>query len=172
MTKHRAFFHLSLSQRERIEVRDCFESVPQALTKLPPERYRVLPEPGDSKNAQERCLVRPETPLVRDRVFRAGSSHGLNHPARLRVSWPDNRNPECKDRWDVAAGICNGQSSDFEGAAREDVHSRLRFCGDNWGGTLSECLANAVLLRRRIKSPSPQSSPQNRGEADSIRTYL
>jgi hypothetical protein len=162
MTKHRAFFRLSLSQRERIEVRDCSESVPQALTKLPPERYRVLPEFDDSKNAPQRCLVRPETPLVRDRVFRAGSSHDLNHRARLRVLWPDNKNPECKDRWDAAAGICNGQTFDFEDGAKECVRSPSRFCGDSGGGTLSECLANAVLLRRRIKIPltsilSPES---------------
>ena|ERR1700730_8370684 len=144
---------LSLSQRERMEVRDWSESVPQEPTKLPEERYRVLPELDDSRSARPRSLAWSEIPLVRDHVFRAGHSHGRNHPARLPVLQRDNRNPERKDRWDAVAGICSGQSFDFEGAAREHVHSRLRSCGDSGGETLSECLTNAVLLRRRIKRP-------------------
>ena len=153
MTKYRAFFHLSLSQRERMEVRDCSESVPQATTKLPEERYRVLPELDDSRSEQRQCLLWPKIPLVHDPAFCEDDSHGPNHPTRLRVSRPDNRNPECTGRWDAAAGICNGQSFDFEDVAKECVRSPSRFCGDNGGGTLSECLANAVLLRRRIKIP-------------------
>jgi hypothetical protein len=76
---------LSLSQRERIQVRDYSGHVFQALTKWPGERYRVLPELDDSKSERRQFLVWPEIPLVLGRVFRGGGSHGLNHPIRCKL---------------------------------------------------------------------------------------
>ena|ERR1700693_570804 len=85
---------LSLSQRERIQVRDYSGHVFQALTKWPGERYRVLCELDDSRSERRQFLVWPEILLVPGRVFHGGGSHGLNHPIRRQASRPDNKNPE------------------------------------------------------------------------------
>src|SRR5947208_8113276 len=44
-----ALCHLSLSQRERIKVRDCFSAAPRARARLPATHCRALGEPDDSK---------------------------------------------------------------------------------------------------------------------------
>ena len=158
MNKRPARVRLSLSQRERIEVRDCSESVPQAPAKLPGGRYRFLPEFDDSKSGSRQYLRSPEIPLVHDPAFCEDDSHGPNHPTRLRVSRPDNRNPECKDRWDAAAGICNGQSFDFEDVAKECARNQWRFCGGSGGGTPRNCLAQRRFVREE-KSFAPHLNP-------------
>lgn len=158
MNKRPARVRLSLSQRERIEVRDCSESVPQAPAKLPGGRYRFLPEFDDSKSGSRQYLRSPEIPLVLGRVFRARGSHGRNHLTRWRVSRRDNRNPECTGRWDAAAGICNGQSFHFEDVAKECARNQWRFCGGSGGGTPRNCLAQRRFVREE-KSFAPHLNP-------------
>jgi hypothetical protein len=137
---------LSLSQRERIQVRDYSGHVFQALTKWPGERYRVLRELDDSRSERRQFLVWPEIPLVPGRVFHGGGSHGLNHPIRRQASRPDNKNPERRGRSGAAAGICSVQSFDFEDDARGCVRSRSRVCGDNGRESLVDCLSKCHFL--------------------------
>jgi hypothetical protein len=138
MIKSRLINRLSLSQRERMEVRDCSKRVFQALTKSPGERYRVLPGPDDSKSERRQSLVSLEIRLVPGRVFREGDNHGLNHPVRQQALRPDNRNPGCKRRWDAVAEICTVRSFDSADGAREHVRSRSRFCGDSGRESLAD----------------------------------
>ena len=122
---------LSLSQRERIKVRDCCGCDFQAPTKSPQERYRGPRGFGDSRNGRRQFLAWLEIPFALDRVSRAGGNHDPNHPVRSRVSSSDNRNPGCKDRSDAVAGICNLRSVDFEDGAREYARNRSRSSGGN-----------------------------------------
>jgi hypothetical protein len=158
---------LSLSQRERIQVRDYSGHVFQALTKWPGERYRVLPELDDSKSERRQFLVWPEIPLVLGRVFRGGGSHGLNHPIRWQASRLDNKNPGRRGRSGAAAGICSVRSFDFEDGARGCVRSRSRVCGDNGRESLGDCLATAIFYEKRNCPPHLNPLPASRGEADS-----
>jgi hypothetical protein len=153
MTRSRAVVRLSLSQRERIEVRDCSASVSRGPTKWPAERYQVLPGPGDSKSARWRFPVGPEISLLPDRVFHYSGSRGLHHQVRRQASRPDNKNPRCKDRQDAVAEICNGRSFGSEDGAKECVRSRSRSCEDNWGGTLRDCLVGAILSEKGNRLP-------------------
>ena len=153
---------LSLSQRERIQVRDYSGHVFQALTKWPGERYRVLRGLDDSRSELRQFLVWPEIPLVPGRVFHGGGSHGLNHPTRRQASLPDNKNPERRGRSGGVVGICSVRSFDFEAGARGCVRSRSRVCGDNGRESLGECLTTVVFYEKRI-APSPQSSPRRSG---------
>jgi hypothetical protein len=167
MIKSYVTSRLSLSQRERIEVRDYSGRILQALTKWPEERYRVLPELDDSKSERRQSIVWPEIPLVLGRVFRGGGSHGLNHPIRWQASRPDNRNPECKDRWDAVGGICSVRSFDFEDGARGCAHNRWRSYGDNGRESLGDCLTTAIFYEKRNCPPHLNPLPASRGEADS-----
>jgi hypothetical protein len=153
MTKSRTLVRLSLSQRERIKVRDCSDSVLPASTKLPEGRCPALPGPDDSRTEGRKFLGWSEIRFALGRAFREGDNRGLHRPTRQPVSPPDNRNPRCKDQRDAAAGICNDQSFDFEDGAKGCVRSRLRFCGDNWGGTLRDCLVGAILSEKGNRLP-------------------
>src|SRR5438552_1703150 len=153
MSKSRLINRLSLWKGERIEVRDCSTSVFQGLTKSPEGRYRVLLGPDDSKSERRQSLVWPEIVLVSGRVFRGGGSHDLNRPIRWQVSRPDNRNPECKDRWDAVVGICNLRRFDFEDGARGCVRSRSHVYGDNERESLANCLIFAVSYEKKMVTP-------------------
>jgi len=149
---------LSLSQRERIEVRDYSGNAFQALTKWPEERYRVLHGLDDSRSELRQFPVWPEIPLVPGRVFHGGGSHGLNHPIRWQVSGPDNKNPGRKARSGAVVGICSVRSFDFEDVARGSVHSRSRVCGDNGRESLGDCLTTAIFSEKRNRPP-PHLNP-------------
>src|SRR5438128_6519059 len=81
-TRRRVLFFLSLSQRERIKVRDYWWSVVRALAKWPQEHCQVLREPDDSKSEPRRSLVQPKISLGSDRISRASESHGLSRLIR------------------------------------------------------------------------------------------
>jgi hypothetical protein len=158
---------LSLSQRERIEVRDCSGRVVRGLTKWPGERYRVLPGPDDSKSERRRSLVWLGIPLAVGRVLPGPCSHGLNRPIRWQASGPGNRNPGCTDRSGVVAGIYRLRSFDFEDVARECARNRSPSYGENGRESLGDYLSTRHFLREaKSTAPSPQSSPRKRGEAD------
>jgi hypothetical protein len=173
MTKRCLIKRLSLSQRERMEVRDCSRRVFQALTKLPGERYRVLPGPDDSKSERRQCLVSPKIPLVPGRVFCEGDNHGLNHPVRQQASRPDNRNPGCKRRWDAVVEICTVRSFDSADDAREYVRSRSRFCGGNGRESLAGDLVVGIACEKTKREPLTSIlSPQpGRGGSESSKQF-
>jgi hypothetical protein len=158
---------LSLSLRERIEVRDYSGHAFQALTKWPEERYRVLRALDDSRNELRQFLGWSEIPLVPGRVFRGGGSHGLNHPIRWQASRPDNKNPGRTGRLGAAAGICSLRSFDFEDVAREFAHNRWRSYGDNGRESLGDCLTTAIFYEKRNCPPHLNPLPASRGEAGS-----
>jgi hypothetical protein len=155
-------FLLSLSQRERMKVRDCCDGDFQAFPKSTQERYQVLPGLDDSRSGSRQFLVFPKIRLVPDRVSRAGGSCDLNHPIRWQASRPDNRNPGCKDRWDAVAGIYELRTSDFEDGAREYVRNRSRSCGGNEHASLTDSLIMVVSCEKEKYRPltlilSPQA---------------
>ena len=159
------FFLLSLSQRERMEVRDCWDGDFQALPKSTQARYQVLPGLDDSRSGSRKFLVLPKIRLVRYRVSPAGGSCDLNHPVRWQASGPDNRNPRCKDRWDAVGGIYELRTFGFEDGAREYVRKRSRFCGGNERASLTDSLITAVSCEKKKCGPltSILSPPAGRG---------
>jgi len=162
MGKTCARIRLSLSQRERIEVRDSSASVLPAQSKSPKERYQALPGPDDSKSEAWRFLFRKEIRFVPDRMLREGDSHDLNHLTRRQVSQPDNRNLLRSDRLDAAAEIYSAQSFDFGDGATECVRNRWRFRGDNEDESLGGRSSIAVFSEKINSSPltlilSPQA---------------
>jgi hypothetical protein len=144
---------LSLSQRERIKVRDSSGSVFPAQSKSPEGRCRVLPESGDSKSEAWRFLFPQEIHFVSDRVLREGDSHDLSRPTRWQVSLSDNRNLRRNDRWDAGAEIYNARSFDFEDGAKVYAHSPSRFFGDNEHESLGDCSSVAVSSEKINRLP-------------------
>ena len=112
---------LSLSQRERIKVRDCFRSVPRARSKSLLARYRVPHELGDSKIGGPRCRGEREILPARDRASDRLDNHVLHRLARLPTLPPHNKNRGHKDQADAAAGICSPQNCGSVGVAKEHV---------------------------------------------------
>ena len=158
---------LSLSQRERIEVRDSSGSVLPRQSKSPEGRYQVLREPDDSKNERRQFRFCSEIAPAPDRMLREGDSHDLSHPTRQQVSQPDNKNLLHNDRWDAGVEIYNARNFDSEDGAIGYVHSPLRFCGDNERESLGGRSSIAVFSEKINRSPltlilSPQAG---RGES-------
>ena len=147
------FFVLSLSQRERMKVRDCSTRVVQGLTKWLQARCRVLPALDGSRSGRRQFPAQLEIYPVSDRVSRGGGNHDPNHPIRSQASRSDNRNPGCKDRWDAVAGICNLRSVDFGDGARECARNRSRSCGGNDDASLIDSLIRVVSCEKRNYRP-------------------
>ncbi len=156
------FCLLSLSQRERMKVRDCSTRIAPRLTKWLQGRCRVLPALDDSRSGRRQFLVWLEIPHAPDRASRAGGNHGPNHPTRSRVSRSDNRSPGRKDRRGAVAGIYEQRTFDFGDGARECVRNRLPSCGDIAHESLVGCLELAIDCEKIIAHPltsilSPQT---------------
>src|SRR5437016_6856889 len=156
MSKKRLINRLSLSQRERIEVRDYSVCVFQARTRSLGEHCRALLALDDSRIELQQFLVWLEILLALDRVSLEAGIRGLNHRAQLPASRPDSRNPRCKDRSDAVVETCNRRSFDSENGARESVRSRSHAYGDNWHGSLGDCLATAIPCEKH--NPPPLTS--------------
>jgi hypothetical protein len=165
-TSRLIFCLLSLSQRERMKVRDCCERDLQAPTKSLQARYPVPRGFGDSKNEQQQFLVALEISLVSYRASRVGKNHVPSHPIRSRVSEPGNKSPGHRDRLGAVAEIYKLRTFDFEDGARESVRNRSPSCGDNAHESFVGCLKLAIDCEKIIAYPSPQSSPRLRGEAE------
>jgi hypothetical protein len=109
---------LSLCQRERMKVRDCFCG-PLRQTKLLAERCRVLHEFDDSKIAGRRFHGRleigPDHGLACDQL----RSCGLHHQAQRRVSRQGSKSRGRKDQSGAAGGTCIHRNFDFADAAKE-----------------------------------------------------
>jgi len=144
---------LSLSQRERTEVRNCSGRIFQWLTKSPEERYRALGGPDGSRIESQQFLSWPRIVLVSGRVSRGADNRGPNRLIRWQVSEPDNRNPKCTNRLDAGAGICNRRAFDFANDAREYVRNRSRSCGDNVRESLGYDLTIALSYEKGNRSP-------------------
>jgi hypothetical protein len=143
MDKSLFFSRLSLSQRERIEVRDCSGSSFQSKTKSPEERYRALRGSDGSRIEQPRFLAWPKIALASGRAFHGADNRGPIRPVRWQVSEPGNRNRGRTNRLDAAAGICDRRSFDFAGDAGGCARTLSHFCGDNgrdsFGYYLTDC---------------------------------
>jgi len=144
---------LSLSQRERIEVRDYLSGVSREPTKSLAEHCRVLRELGDSKIGGLQFRAARKT--------RLGSDHAVDRSdscvRRRRVRWPalrrDNRNRVCMDPTRAVAGICivqNFGSADF---AKERAPIRSGGCADNERGS-QEANSARVMGSREEKLSS------------------
>jgi hypothetical protein len=152
-TRRLIFGLLSLSQRERMKVRDCYECDFQAPTKSLQARYRVPRGFGDSRNGQRQFLVQLEISPVSYRVSRAGGNHAPSHPIRSRASGRGNRNLGRRGQSGAVAGIYKWRTFDFEDVAREYIRNRSRFCGGNGRGLLPDSLITAVSCEKRNYRP-------------------
>jgi hypothetical protein len=112
---------LSLSERERIKVRDSFQRVPRARSKSLLARYRVPHELGDSKIGGPRCRGEREILPARDRASDRLDNYVLHRLARLPTLPPHNKNRGHKDQADAAAGICSPQNCGSVSVAKEHV---------------------------------------------------
>jgi hypothetical protein len=110
---------LSLSERERIKVRDCFRRVPQARSKSLLARYRVPHGLGDSKIGEPRCRGERELLPARDRVSGRLDNYVLHRLAQLPALPLGNKDRGHKDQADAAAGICSPQNCGSAGVAKE-----------------------------------------------------
>jgi len=112
---------LSLSQRERIKVRDCFWHVFPARSRSPSGRCPILHVIGGSKIGEREFAGEQETPHVRDRVFGQFDNYVRHRLAQSPALPLGSRNRARKNQPDAAAGICSPQNYGFIGGAREDV---------------------------------------------------
>lgn len=146
-------------------MRDCVAIALPGLTKSPEERYRVPLGFDDSKNELRQLLVLPGGGLAIGQEFHGRHSGVPSHPVRWQAWRRGNRNLTCKHRSDVGGGIYNLQSSGFAGDSTECVRILSPFCADSEHGSLGELFQSLqVRAETTNKSPSPQSSPRDRGE--------
>ncbi len=87
---------------------------------------------------------------------------------RWRVLEMENRNRGCTDRLDSVARICNLQSFDFEGDAREYVRRVPHFFGDDGGDSCGYYLTNCRFLQEG-KPSAPHLNPLPASEERRIR---
>ncbi len=128
--------HLSLSQRERIKVRDFFRVARRAPSKLLIKLHPNSRADRDYKIARRGFLDARENDRAIDHVPVLKGMCDLHRQAQRRVAFSDNRNRGCNCRWDVACGICTRQSFGFEDGAKECVRTGWSFYGGNEGGSL------------------------------------
>ena len=112
---------LSLSQRERIKVRDCSWHVSRVRSRSPLGRCRVLHELGDSRTGELVFSGEQGTAHARNRVFDRFDSYVRHHLAQSPVLPLGSKNRAHKNQPDAVAGICSPQNYGFAGGAREDV---------------------------------------------------
>jgi len=110
---------LSLCQRERMKVRDCFSVAPQVSTRLVATRCRVLGEPADSRIAAQRLHGEPEIGTACDREFGPHGSYARRRPTQWRALRLDNRNPRRNRRTDVGGEICSPRNFGSLSVAKE-----------------------------------------------------
>ena len=153
---------LSLSQRERIKVRDCFWHVSRARSRSPLERRPVLHELGDSRTGEPEFVGEQETFHVRDRVFGQFDSHVRHHPAQSPALPLGSRNRGNKNQPDVAAGICSQQNYGFAGGPREDVPTWSDACADTGHGS-RRYLSDRQLFQKVELTPHLNPLPLSKG---------
>jgi hypothetical protein len=135
---------LSLSQRERMKVRDCLCGSPPRRTRLLAEHCRVLGEPDDSKIARLRIPDARGTRLDHDLVCDRLHSCGRRRQAQQQVWRQDSRNPKRKGQSDAAGEIFIHQNFDCAGGAKECAHILLSSSEDN---------GNASRIAKFTESP-------------------
>jgi hypothetical protein len=96
---------LSLCQRERMKVRDCFSAAPGVRTRSLATRYRAPGEPGDSRIAEQRLQSVPGILTALDREFGLYDSYARRRQTRRPALRSGNRNPRRNRRTDVGGEI-------------------------------------------------------------------
>ena len=115
---------LSLCQRERMKVRDCFSVAPRVQTRLLARRCRALGEPDDSRIATQRFRAEPGILTAFDRKFGLPDSYVRRRPIRQPALRLDNRNPAPNHRTDVGGEICSPRNFGSVSAAKESVQAQ------------------------------------------------
>ena len=151
--------YLSLSQRERMKVRDWSDLPVPA--KSSQEHHRALRESGDSKIGAWQFLAQPEIPRGFGHASRLPKNHDLSRPIPPRAWRQDSRNPKCRDQADAAAGICNLRSFDFGDAAKEFAHNQSCSFGDNERDSREDCLACRDFREKKNRPLTSILSPQS-----------
>jgi len=116
---------LSLSQRERMKVRDCFSVAPRVRTRLLATRCRAPGEPDDSRIATQPLHGEPGIPIASGREFRLHDSYVHRHPIRWPALRWDNRIPKRNRRTDVGDEICSLRNFGSVSVAKERVQAQL-----------------------------------------------
>ncbi len=124
-----AQIRLSLSQRERMEVRDCCQRDSRARTKSTAEHCRVPRAPDDSKIGVLQFRAARKTDLASDHAFGPFDSCVRLRQVQRRVLRKDNRNPVCTDRPNAVVETCSQRSFGFADAAKERAPIWLRAYG-------------------------------------------
>jgi hypothetical protein len=160
-----ASIRLSLFQRERIEVRDWFRCVVPVQTRLRATRRPVPSESDDSKIATLVSRAWLETARASGHAVAQDDNCVPHHPTRSPASLRDSKNQSRNNRSGVVVEPCNQQNSGCEDAAKGAVPIWLGVSADNEHGSRDDSNLVLVCSERQI-DPSPQSSPQSRGEAE------
>jgi hypothetical protein len=153
---------LSLSQRERIKVRDCFRHVSRARSRSPLGRCRVPCELGDSRTGEPEFAGEQEILRVQDRVFGQFDSYVRRRRAQSPALFPGSRNRGHKDQLGAAAGICNPRNCGFAAGATEDVPTWSDACGDTERGS-RRYLSNRQFFQEVELTPHLNPLPLSKG---------
>lgn len=150
---------LSLSQGERIKVRDLGRFALPAQTILLAAHCRVLRELDDSKIGRLQFLCSQGTSLAFDLASAHHGSYIRRHPVRSRASPSDSRNRVCKDQSGVADGIYSPRSCGSTDVAEEFAHTQLLFCEVSGRGSQRIHLIERVLFEELKLIGELQASP-------------
>ena len=158
---------LSLSKRERMEVRDCSALVPRAQTRLLATRCRVPGELDGSKISTQQLHGGLGSRTAFDPELGRDGSYVHRRPIRRLALRSDSRNPRRNRRTDVGGEICSQRNFGSASVAKECVQAQ-------WPSVAAMerapqrfiLIINAFLEKSVYVRPSPQSSPRKRGDAD------
>src|SRR5947207_1256122 len=151
---------LSLCQRERMKVRDCFSIAPRVRTRLPATRCRALGEPDDSRIAIQRLHGGLRIPTAFDRAFGLQGSYARRRPTRWLALRSDNRNPRRNHRTDVGGEICSSRNFGSVSVANEYVQAQSPSFAAIERGPRRLILSINASPEKGFRMPSPQSSPR------------
>ena len=157
---------LSLSQRERMKVRDCFAVAPRVRTRLLATHYRALGESDDSRISTRQLHGEPEIPSAFGREFGLYGSYVLRRPIRWPALRSDNRNPRRSRPADVGDETYSLQNFGSVNVAKEYVPARSPSFAAIERDSQQFILTINASSEKHFRIPSPQSSPRKRGEAD------
>lgn len=164
---------LSLSQRERIKVRDSRRVARVMPSKSSPELHPDFRARRYCRILTPEFLHVPGNDHGVDRVPAWPSKCARHRQARWLVAVLRNRNRGCNRRWDAAGEICTRQTVDSEGDAREYVRTKWHSFGGNARESLrgnagrgTQSVRSEPLLQQRFLPPHLNPLPRFGGEVD------
>ena len=143
MNVHPTPIFLSLSQRERIKVRDSLRVARRASSKSSPALHPDSRAHRDCRTSARESLHARDNGRLVDHVLVSRSKYAHHHRVPRLFAFRDNKNRGCTLRSHAVGETCSPRNFDCEDGARECARMALHFSA----GSEPESLAWEVISR-------------------------